>query len=196
MAFLDPETGEVLSEMTLEQGLDWAAVFTKEWIMGQRGDSTTFVVDRMTGEDLWSKQRSGMIEVLPSMDAVAVVVRDFIVHILEFGTWDERILDLGFKRIRGLSFSPDGALLAVGDQDDLHIVDVARGQILQSIPIPLVSDVHWLGDTEIVLGTRLGVWVTLDFDTGRLVEAARSSVTRTFTMQECLTYRVDPCPAG
>ena len=60
----------------------------------------------------------------------------------------------------------------------------------------MVSDVHWLGETEIVLGTRLGLWITLDFDTNELIEAARASLTRTFTGQECLTYRIDPCPAG
>ncbi len=194
--FLDPQTGEVQSEINLEQGADWAEVFTKDWIIGQRGDSTTFVVDRATGEDLWSSNRSGGLELLPSQDAVAIVVRDFTVLILEFDTWKERTIDLGFQRIRGLSFSPDGSLLAVGDEDDLHIVDLARGELLQSIPIPLVSDVHWLGDTEIVLGSRLGLWITLDFDTSKLIEAARSSVSRTFTAQECLTYRIDPCPAG
>ncbi len=105
------------------------------------------------------------------------------------------MLDLGVGRRRGLSFSPDDSLLAVGDEDELLIIDIERQEIIQEVPVPLVSDVFWFSESEILIGDRSGLWAKLSLDLDDLQQRATESVRlRPLTEQECLTYRIDPCP--
>ena len=64
------------------------------------------------------------------------------------------------------------------------------------MPFGLVSDIHWIDDSTIVIGNRDGsLWARVSLDTAALVERAREAVAgRPLTAQECTTYRIDPCP--
>lgn len=93
-----------------------------------------------------------------------------------------------------MAFGPEDRLLAAGDESGIHIIDVETGQIIQSVPLPGVSDFHWIGDDNLVIGTNDGFWGTIDLDTSELIQSAREALTRSFTDQEWATYRIDPCP--
>jgi hypothetical protein len=153
-------------------------------------------LDRSTGDTLWTLKGTRHAQFTTTGSVAAVGIADGAVTIVDLVSWEERVLDLGFGRIRGLAFGPDDNYLAVGDESDLHIVDLRQNVLLQSIPIPFVSDVYWINDKTIALGTREGLWGTVSLDTTDLVEASRASLRRTLTAQECLTYRIDSCPTG
>ena len=40
--------------------------------------------------------------------------------------------------------SPSRQILAVGDQEQLRIIDATTGVELRSIHVPGVSDIHWI----------------------------------------------------
>ena len=85
--------------------------------------------------------------------------------------------------------------MALGDENGLHIIDLATDTLEQSIPLPSVSDIHWIDQRTVLIGTTNGVWATVPLSTDDLISAARAGVTRGFTADECATYRIDPCPA-
>jgi hypothetical protein len=88
--------------------------------------------------------------------------------------------------------------LAVADEDEVFIVDIARREIVQEVPFALVSDIHWISDSEILIGNRDGsLWGTLSLKTEVLIELAGAAVNdRPLSLQECSTYRIEPCPAA
>jgi hypothetical protein len=97
--------------------------------------------------------------------------------------------------MRGLTFSPDDTLLAVANLDEMLIVDLARREIIQEIPLPLVSDFHWIDESTLLVGNRPGLlWGTVSLDIDQLVARAKAAVAdRPLTAQECATYRIEPC---
>ena len=66
--------------------------------------------------------------------------------------------------------------------------------MIQSVGVPRASDVYWLSADEILVGTSDGSWATVSLDVQNLIDEVRASMLRGFTPQECLTYRIDPCP--
>ncbi len=44
------------------------------------------------------------------------------------------------------------------------------------------------------MGTRAGEWVSISLNPNNLISDAKAGLFRSFTDQECLTYRIDPCP--
>jgi hypothetical protein len=57
-----------------------------------------------------------------------------------------------------------------------------------------VSDIHWLDDDSLLVGTWDGQFGTVSLSTDVFLEETRQGLRRTFTDQECATYRIDPCP--
>ncbi|MDH3308035.1 MAG: hypothetical protein OEO77_11020, partial [Acidimicrobiia bacterium] len=102
----------------------------------------------------------------------------------------------GTGRVRGLAFSPDGSLFMTSATDGfVRIWEVSSGTEIERIPLGGDSgDGYWIDDDTIAIGTFEGVWTNLDIGLDSLLDLARSSLLRSFTEQECLTYRIDPCP--
>jgi WD40 repeat protein len=116
--------------------------------------------------------------------------------IYDTSTW-EAISSPGFgdARIRGMAFSLDGSkFMSSGTDGFVRIWDTADGAELDRIPLDGVSDGYWLDDAHIVVGTSEGLWTVLSLDVEEVLEAAEEKLTRTFTSEECDTYRIDPCP--
>jgi hypothetical protein len=63
------------------------------------------------------------------------------------------------------------------------------------IPIPSVSDIYWLDDKTMVIGSKNGVWGRISIDANELVASAQRNLVRGFTNDECAIYRIDPCPS-
>ena len=101
----------------------------------------------------------------------------------------------GFNNIRGTAFDREGELLAVSDFDSVRIIDIGTGLFVQQVQLPGVSDVYFLDDERVVVGTRDGVFGVLSLSTENLVARTRANLRRSFTLQECEVYRIDPCPS-
>ena len=155
-----------------------------------------FFTDRHSGYELLRVSiPPNHYEISNSGEIVALSGSEGGIHLVHTDTWDTMFLHLGIGRRRGLSFSPDDSLLAVGDADKLLIVDLEQRAIIQEVPVPLVSDVFWFDKSEILIGDRDGLWAKLSLDFGDLqVRAIESLALRPLTRQECATYRIDPCP--
>ena len=54
-------------------------------------------------------------------------------------------------------------------------------------------DVEFLDEQAILLGSEFEA-VVLFLDADRLLQVAKSRLTRSFTENECATYGIDPCP--
>jgi DNA-binding SARP family transcriptional activator/WD40 repeat protein/tRNA A-37 threonylcarbamoyl transferase component Bud32 len=196
MTYLDAQTGAVVSETPGDQGRISIDGFSDDRLYIARGDAEAVAIDRSTGAELWTMKGIRHAQFAPSGSTAAIVTADGTLTMLDLTTWEEEALNFGFGRVRGIAFGPDEEYLAVGDESNLHILDLRQDVLLQTIPIPLVSDVHWTDDTTIVFGTREGLWGTLSLDPVDLIEANRANLRRSLTDQECLTYRIDPCPTG
>ena len=195
-SLLNIESGSIVDEET-HDAFWLVAAFTNEWILGLI-DGEHLAVDRATGDVLWS---SGPVdfrfqEMITAGSVTVVADQQGTIRIIEFDTWEDRVLDLGFGQIRGLAFGGDDRLLAVSDEDHVHIVDLDRDLVTQVVPFPHVSDIFWIDDTTIVVGTSDGVWATVSLDVDELIAASRAGVGRTLTAQECATYRIEGCPVG
>ena len=192
--FFDPGSGSRLEPVTLP-GDGTVLAFGLDWIL-YRDDSDTFVVDRVTGERLWSGSFfTQFIEISPTGRLIALKGIAEFVWVLDVDSWAATELNLGFARLRALAFRDDEQVLAIGDNERLHFVDIDKREVTLTLPIPGVSDVHWLDEEEILIGTTQGEWATITLGFERVVEVAKSSLSRSFSDQECLTYRIAPCPS-
>jgi hypothetical protein len=86
-------------------------------------------------------------------------------------------------------------LLALGSEESLLIVDLGSEMVDVRIPIPGVSDIYWLDDKTMVIGSKNGVWGRISIDANELVASAQRNLVRGFTNDECAIYRIDPCPS-
>ncbi len=79
--------------------------------------------------------------------------------------------------------------------DGLDVFDLATGEPITSIPLPIVSDMHWIDEDTVVVGTNNGIWAKVSLRTEDLIASAAAGATRGFTAAECTTFRIDPCPS-
>jgi WD40 repeat protein len=192
---IDPDSGEEIGPLSPD--LRGVGFFTSDWIAGNDADNAAVVIDRITGEELQRRElaqrgiaetsASGNLLALWSLDGQGLTITDA-------ETWEARTVSLELGNVRGLSVSPDGSKVALGDENGLHIVDTATATLEQSIPLPSVSDIHWLDVDTVLIGTTNGIWASIPLDTSDLISLAKDNLTRGFTGTECATYRIDPCP--
>ena len=196
--FVDATTfapGPTMSDL-FDTSFVLTVAFTADWIVAASGDLLS-AFDRSTSEERWSINNIEVVnfEVSPSLDLAAVVDRSGSVRLVHLETGDEALLAGTFGRVRGMAFSPDGDEIALGNETELVIVDVRTDRIVQSIPIGGVSDAHWLSEEELLIATKDDLWARLDLNVDGLVARARDVLRRGLSDQECLTYRIDPCPS-
>ena len=168
----------------LAQGDGWVMVGTNGGVLAY---------DPANGDIL----HTGGFGVAQHLDLIAVGSGARVVTIIDTSSdrpWTEIAAINTDDRVRGLAFNPDGSKLAVGDASTLYVVDSTTWQVVQQVKLPSVSDIHWIDDETVVVGTSAGLFGTVSLSTERLIADTRASLLRSFTDQECRTYRIDPCP--
>ena len=163
------------------------------WVLGI--SIRTFAYDLATGNILYSGGL-GVNEAAPDLDLLAAASgrQVTILDTSTDGPWAEIATIPTDDRVRGLAFNPDGSKLAIGDVSGLYVIDTFTWQVVQQVKLPNVSDIHWIDDETVVVGTATGLFGTVSLSTDRLLADVRASLLRSFTDQECRTYRIDPCP--
>jgi WD40 repeat protein len=164
------------------------------WVFGKTATGV-LAYDLATGDILYEGP-DGTPEASPGLDLMAVISgrRVTILDISSDGRWTEIASVTTDDRVRGLAFNADGSRLAVGDASTLYVVDTTTWLVAQQVKMPQVSDIHWLDDETVVIGTGTGLLGTLSLSTDRLLAETRAGLLRSFTVEECITYRIDPCP--
>jgi hypothetical protein len=76
----------------------------------------------------------------------------------------------------------------------MRIIDIETGLIAQQVQIPGVSDIYFIDDETVVVGTNSGIFGTVSLSTDELVARTRASLRRSLTDRECDLYSIEPCP--
>lgn len=112
-------------------------------------------------------------------------------------TWEFDNLGSQGSWVVSTAVSPDSSRVATVTEDgQIWIWDVASMSVVQKLSLPTPPDVFravFLDDETILVQSAEEI-VTLFLDGDRLLDVARSRLTRSFTADECATYNVDPCP--
>jgi hypothetical protein len=192
---IDPATGAVVERIEPGEFLDVIDVFTEAWFQGKDGDQV-IVLDRPTRAELARftaisprTQISNSGERIAQADGASIML-------IEVGSWDAETIefDTDFGRVRGMGFSPNDRFFAVGADDALFIADLEQRVIVQELPVAGVSDIHWIDDGILLIGSKTGVWATVSLDPLAIGGIALETLTRGYTTEECATYGIDPCP--
>ncbi len=194
---LDATTLEVLEELNPGDAdvppIPRSVVTTAGWTFGNSETDSMIAIDRSTGETLYESRWSPKIEVTPSGERLAITPLDVVV-VINTSTWQEIArVDPGII-VRGLSFNADASLLAVGGNEGLAIIDIEAGRVVQQTDLEGVSDIHWIDDDTLLIGTNSGVVGTVSLSTDAFLDSVRGSLRRGFTDVECDRFNIDPCP--
>jgi WD40 repeat protein len=167
------------------------------WLLSNDGQVTK-VVDLSDGRVVATLQfrfSSGFwSDVSSNGELVALFGWNGDLTVYDTGTW-QPITSFSPGGNRGIAFSPDGSKILIAQTDGyVRIWDTRAGTELFRIPLPGASDGYWLDEAHVVLGTATGLWTTVTLDLDELEHLAASRLTRGFTVDECETYRIDPCP--
>jgi WD40 repeat protein len=107
---------------------------------------------------------------------------------------------------RGSAISPDGNRLATTAEDNfVKVWDISgirdRSSVseplplLDRIPAPKPSDAAWLAEDRLAVFLADDArWLEVSLSVDELVAAAQLRLTRAFTIGECATYEINPCP--
>jgi len=120
------------------------------------------------------------------------------VMVVDTGSWKVvPVLKGDEGSIKDVEISPDGTVIGSAGQDGfVRTWDLASGAPLQAFSVgePPAQDVEFLDDDRLLVRGYSGPILMYTLDSDRLLEIARSRVTRGFTQTECQTYHIDPCP--
>ena len=192
---VDIETGETLRTDPIPEDELVRDTWTDTWVLGSPTTRIDYrVVDRESGEVLWQDEL-GHVRHEVSSDGRWLVTRGAQdVQLVDTGSWEVRFMVEGFNNIRGTAFDREGTVLAVADADSLRIVDIETGLIAQQVQLPRVSDIFFLDEETVVVGTSNGAFGKVSLSTEELIERTRANLRRGYTDQECAVYRIDSCP--
>ena len=193
LSLVDPGDGSVLGELTPAAEFQFVGGFSDQVIIGSAGERL-LVEDRVTGDELAHLDDAGArFEVSADADMLAFYKVNSMAMV-DPTTWDILEFPIELGRVRGIAIETELRRLALGDENGLHIFNFDTGELLVSIRVPGVSDIHWISKDRVLLGTQTGVWATVSLLTEDLIDSARAGVTRSFSPDECETYRIDRCP--
>jgi hypothetical protein len=160
------------------------------------GESDQLIaVDRHTGEQLWSGKAPIGAEYSPSGRLLVFPTEGTGLNIVELGTWTETRVEEDFGNVRGIAFNAEETRIALGNSDRLLIFDLVNLTMVQVLEIGGVSDIHWIDDETLLIGTNTGLFGTVSLSTEEFLDMTRARLRRSFTPAECATYRIDPCPS-
>ncbi|HSM45924.1 MAG TPA: hypothetical protein VK969_12985, partial [Acidimicrobiia bacterium] len=155
-------TGSPSSHASFAGPLD---ILTDHWAFGATHQGST-AHDLTTGDALFEGGRLYLVlEASPDHGLIAFGDSPNSVTLLDTTVWQEVARIPADARLRGLGFNADGSLLAIGDLHSLRIVDTATGQVVQQMALAGVSDVHWMDDETLLIGTNTGVFGTVSLST-------------------------------
>jgi WD40 repeat protein len=170
-------------------------VLTDTWIFGLTAlGFGVGAFDLATGELIYEDSLGLAFDVSADARFISYNRRGTAVSIVDTTTWEEVVRVQANGRVRGQAFNADGSRLAIGDVNGLQIVDTATGLVIQQMRLPNVSDIHWIDDDTIVIGTSTGLFGTVSLSTEDFLHRTQDHLRRSFTTQECSIYRIDPCP--
>ena len=146
--------------------------------------------------------RGGPSEMEWTPDGSRLVLNDqnLNVFVIDTTTW-ERVHTLVGQRgdwFPDIAVDPTGRFVATAGVDsESRIWDIETGTEVLRFSVPRtpfgLRNVVWVDEGTLVLGSRL--WSTLmTINPVELVEASIERLTRSFTVEECATYGIDPCP--
>ena len=163
------------------------------------GDGGVLVLRDLAGPDAWDKIQSVTLDaqerilLTGTSWGMVLPVKSFLIRLSAGGQLDSTFGQDGMVTIdAGWVFGSRS--IALADEHGVHIFDFDTGEALTSVPVPGIADIHWLTEDLLLLGTQNGAWATVSLATEDLIASARAGVTRSFTPEECATYRIDPCP--
>ena len=192
---IDPETGEVLRTDPIPQNELVRDAYTETWVLGSPGSRIDYrVVARDSGEILWQDDLGHARHEVSFRGRWLITYGNDTVQLVDTETWEVRFTVGGLNNVRGGGFNRDESLLAIADVDSMRIIDIETGLIAQQVQLPGVSDVYFIDDETVVVGTNDGVFGTVSLSTDDLIARTRASLRRSFTDQECAAYHIDPCP--
>jgi DNA-binding SARP family transcriptional activator/WD40 repeat protein len=177
----------------------------------ERGTDSIIIRDATSGEMITRLQDASMhwVIVALSPDDSLLYQGDSLdgVWVYDTTTWElVAAWEPNVGGARGYAFSPDGQrLVTTGNDNFIRVWDVSgirdRSDVfgppplLDRIPAPKPSDAVWLeGDRLVVFLAEGAKWLEIFLSVEDLLSEARSRLTRTFTVGECSTYQIDPCP--
>jgi WD40 repeat protein len=92
-------------------------------------------------------------------------------------------------------FSPDGTLIAtMGSDGQLKVWDTATGALVADLGAFVWGHAFHPDGEHLIAGDTAGTIQVLTLNVDELIDIATSRITRSFTDDECATYRIDPCP--
>ena len=175
------------------------------WVAGHDFETSSLVVYDIDSGTVVTELESTGPHMATSNDGsvlFAAGLRDGFIAGFDTGTWEPVELwpahDAG---IRGLAVSPDRTRLAsTGEDDFVKVWDIAKPGdrpplLLDRIPADFPSDASWLAPDRLMVFLADGArYLEVSLGIDELVDAAIRRMTRGFTMDECATYQIDPCP--
>ena len=193
IARLDADTGEVL-DRNVGPPLP-RELITDNWAIGPlRGG--VVAVDRESGDSLFEMAFTQHFELSPNGSLLAMNPRTTDLLLIDTVTWQEVLRIPGSDRVRGVSFSDDGARLAVSGLESLYVVDLNSLRVVQQLRLAGVSDMHWIDEESLLVGTHEGLFGTISLSNEEFLDNTRQRLRRGFTQRECDLYRIDPCPSS
>ena len=150
-------------------------------------------VDLETGEVLWSG--TSLSVDLSYGGRYLAYLTPGSVRVVDLDSFEEIEADLTVPGPRGLSVAPDGQRVALGTAEGLVVMDMTERTVAQTLAIEGVSDIYWMDDETVVIGTNTGQFGVVSLSTEDFLAKTRAGLRRGLTESECLTYRVDPCPS-
>jgi WD40 repeat protein len=92
-------------------------------------------------------------------------------------------------------FSTDGTLIAtMGLDSQLKVWDTATGALVADLGAFVWGHAFHPDGEHLIAGDTEGTIQILTLNIDELIDIAKSRITRSFTANECATYRIDPCP--
>jgi len=202
----DAATLEVRSEFEIADGPVRAAGTT--WLAAEGDPLVIYDVD--SGAVVAELEiDSEIIAMTATSDGSLLFVGDGagLLRVFDTTTWEPIAVWQAHEAfLRGLAVSPDAARLVTTGHDNLvKVWDItglaASGSLagppplLDRIPGYFASDAAWLSPDRLAvfLATDAG-YLVVSLSVDELATEAAQRLTRSFTVGECLTYQIDPCP--
>ena len=204
--FWDGVTLDVLGTVAPETAFDYVLTVGDGWVAAGVGEDSIRIFDSETGSLISEVAAAVRARVMAQSNDALLYIGTADGRVVGFDTssW-ERIADwqATSARTRGLALSPDGSRLVVTGEDGLVAVwdiSVTPPVLVDQIPAGAerISDAIWIDDwtVGVALAVEQGLvqWQVLSLDPDLVIAEARHGLNRTFTADECSTYRIDPCP--